>query len=55
MEGREQEASQLAETIEEREELQKQREKKKEMGFMYGVVKEQIATKKLKLKMKAKY
>ena len=55
MEGREQEASQLAERIEEREELQRQREKKKEMGFMYGVVKEQIATKKLKLKMKAKY
>ena len=32
MEGREQEASQLAEKIEEREELQRQRDKKKEMG-----------------------
>ena len=55
MEGRENEASKLAEDIEEREHEERERDKKKEMGFMYGVVKEQVATRKLKMKMKAKY
>ena len=55
MEGREQEASKLAEEIDERQQVVRERDKKKAMGFMYGVVQEQVATRKLKMKMKAKY
>ena len=49
------EASKLAEEIERKRDAEERKNKTKKMGFMYGVVSEASAVKKLKLKMKAEY
>ena len=49
------EASNLADEFARHKEAEERKEKTKKMGFMYGVVSEASAVRKLKMKMKAEY